>query len=77
MSEIPQPVEVPLSAISPELLEQIILSFIEREGTDYGVVEASVERKINDVRRQLDRGEIKLMFDPETESVTFVVNRKR
>jgi uncharacterized protein YheU (UPF0270 family) len=74
MSEAPPPpVEIPVDSLSPELLNEIILSFIEREGTDYGAVEATVERKIADVRRQLDRGEIKLMFEPETESVTFIV----
>lgn len=66
------PVEIPISSLNPELLNEIILSFIAREGTDYGAVEASVERKVADVRRQLDRGEIKLIFDPSDESITFV-----
>lgn len=68
----PPPIEIPVSAIGSELLDEIILSFITREGTDYGAVEASLEKKVGDVRRQLDKGEIKLIFDPETESVTFV-----
>jgi uncharacterized protein len=69
------PVEIPISSIRPEVLGEIILAFIAREGTDYGLVEASLESKIADIRRQLDRGEIKLMFDPATESVTFVTKR--
>jgi uncharacterized protein YheU (UPF0270 family) len=71
-TEKPSPIEIPVSAISAELLDEIILSFIAREGTDYGAVEASLEKKVGDIRRQLDKGEIKLIFDPETESVTFV-----
>ncbi len=66
------PVEIPLSSITAEVLDEIIKSFIEREGTDYGAVEASVEKKIADIRRQLDQGKIKLFFDPNTESVTFL-----
>lgn len=69
--ELPPPIEIPLDSIPEETLLEIIVSFIEREGTDYGAVEATMERKIADVRRLLERGEIKLYFDPATESVTF------
>lgn len=68
--------EIPLSSLDPETLYEIILSFIEREGTDYGAVEASVDTKVADIRRQLDRDEIKLVFDAESESVTFVPKRQ-
>lgn len=69
------PVEIPAASIAAELLEEIIHSFIAREGTDYGDVEATLEKKVSDIRRQLERGEIKLMFDPNDESVTFVPRR--
>lgn len=65
------PIEIPLASLSEEALEEIIKSFIEREGTDYGAVEASVEKKVADIRRQLEKKEILLYFDPNTESVTF------
>jgi len=71
MESLP-PVEIPPASLEPELLTEIIRSFIEREGTDYGAVEATLEKKVADIRRQLDRGEIKLLFDPNSESVTFV-----
>ncbi len=66
------PVEVPLEALSEEALNEIIASFIEREGTDYGTTEASFEKKAADIRRQLNRGEIKLFFDPSSESINFL-----
>lgn len=71
------PIEIPLAAVPEDTLSEIILSFIQREGTDYGWVEASLEKKIADVRRQLQRGEILLIFDPSTESVTFVPKTRR
>lgn len=73
-AELP-PVEIPLESLSDEVLEQIIVSFIEREGTDYGAVEASLEKKVADIRRQLSKGVIQLYFDPNTESVTFIAKR--
>lgn len=66
------PVEIPLDSISTDALTEIIAAFIEREGTDYGAVEASYDKKIADIRRQLEKGDIRLFFDPNTESVTFL-----
>lgn len=67
--EIQPPVEVPLDLISAEALEGIIESFILREGTDYGHVEAAHATKLDQVRKQVARGDIKVVFDPNTETV--------
>lgn len=75
MSERPQPVEIPLDALSAELLRAVIESFVAREGTDYGERERTLEEKVADVRRQLERGEARLVFDPESESVNIVPAR--
>lgn len=69
------PLEVPASALSPEALTAVIESFILREGTDYGREEVSHESKIERVRKQLAKGDIKLVFDAESESVTFMTTR--
>lgn len=68
-------VEVPLESLSEGALRGVIESFVGREGTDYGAVEKSLEEKVADVRRQLARGEAKLVFDPRTESVNVVPAR--
>jgi uncharacterized protein YheU (UPF0270 family) len=70
--EAPAVVEVPSTALSESALTALIESFVLREGTDYGAVERSHERKIADVRRQLERGEARIEFDPQTESVNIV-----
>ena len=72
---IPLPLEVPPSAISAEALTAVIESFILREGTDYGSEEVEHQTKKDRVRKQLERGDIKLVFDAETESVTFMTQR--
>lgn len=77
MVDQPTPIEIPIESLSSEALHEIVHSFIAREGTDYGEVEASVEQKVADLLRQLERGEIRLMFDPSSESVTFINSRGR
>ncbi len=66
-------VEVPFSALSEGALSGLIESFVLREGTDYGDVERTHEQKVADVRRQLERGEARITFDPHTETVNVVV----
>lgn len=74
MEQLP-PVEIPLEQLSPEILCSIIESFVLREGTDYGAQEISLERKIKQIQKQLDRSEIKVVFDPNTESVTLLTRQ--
>jgi uncharacterized protein YheU (UPF0270 family) len=73
--EVPEPVEVPYGELSAELLHAVIESFVLREGTDYGEKEFSLEDKVARVIGQLRRGEAKIVFDPESESVTILVRR--
>jgi hypothetical protein len=70
--DVPAAVEVPSAALSESALRALIESFVLREGTDYGAVERSHERKIADVRRQLEQREARIEFDPQTESVNIV-----
>ncbi|HEU4430892.1 MAG TPA: YheU family protein [Myxococcota bacterium] len=70
--DAPAAVEVPLDELSHETLTALIESFVMREGTDYGAAERSLAEKVADVRRQLERGEARIEFDPSTESVNVV-----
>jgi len=71
-AEKTEPVEIPPDSLSAEALLALIESFVAREGTDYGEVERSLAEKVADVRRQLERGEARIEFDPLTESVGIV-----
>ena len=68
-------VDVPLEALSADALRGVVESFVNREGTDYGAVERSLDSKVADVVRQLERGEAKIVFDPESESIDIVPTR--
>jgi uncharacterized protein YheU (UPF0270 family) len=61
-------IEIPLERLSPDLLSAIIEEFIQREGTDYGVSEVSLEDKVQQVKRQMEQGDVIITFDSETES---------
>ena len=62
----------PFDRIVPEALRGLIEEFVTRQGTDYGVVEASFERKLDDVMRQLENGEARIVFDAEEERANIV-----
>jgi hypothetical protein len=76
-SEATEPigVEVPYSALSEDALAGILEEFVTRAGTDYGTVERTLPEKIADVRRQLVRGEAKIVYDPTTATANIVVTR--
>lgn len=67
-----EPVDVPHTALSADALRGLVEEFVTRDGTDYGVRERTVEEKVRDVMRQLERGEVKIVFDPATRSANLV-----
>jgi uncharacterized protein YheU (UPF0270 family) len=73
--ERPRPVEVPHGDLSDDALRGVIESYVLREGTDYGERDVPHDSKVAEVRRQLERGEARIMFDPADSSVTIVAAR--
>jgi len=63
---------IPHTQLSETALHGLIRDFVTRDGTDYGEHEVSLESKIADVRRQLERKEAAIDYDPETQSVDIV-----
>jgi uncharacterized protein YheU (UPF0270 family) len=70
--ERPEPVVIPHAALSADALLGVIENFILREGTDYGRRDVDHDEKIAQVRRQLERGEARILFDPLDSSVKIV-----
>ncbi|HWF99155.1 MAG TPA: YheU family protein [Steroidobacteraceae bacterium] len=64
---------IPHGELSAQALRGVIESFVLREGTDYGEREHSLEQKVAQVRAQLERGQARILFDPETNTVTLEV----
>ena len=62
-------------ALEPDTLRRIIEEYITREGTDYGHQEFSIDSKVAQVKKQLEKGEAHLVYDEQSESCT--ISRKR
>jgi len=54
-------------------LRGVLESFVLREGTEYGERDVSLDQKVAQVTRQLQRGEARIVFDPESETIDIVV----
>ena len=63
---------IPWQDLSPETLDNLIESFVLREGTDYGEHERSLEQKVNDVKRQLKSGDVVLVWSELHETVNII-----
>jgi len=68
----PNWVNVPYTELAQELLHAVVESYVLREGTDYGEREFSLQEKVAHVIGQLKRGEARIVFDPDTESVSII-----
>jgi len=63
---------IPWKDLDAETLDNLIESFVLREGTDYGEQERSLEQKVKDVRRQLVSGEAVLVWSELHETVNIM-----
>jgi len=69
------PIVIPHTELSGEALRGVLESFVLREGTDYGEREVSLDQKVAQVLRQLERGEAQIVFDAALESIDIVVRK--
>ena len=69
-----QSVDVPYEELAVDLLQAVVESYVLREGTDYGEKEFSLQDKVAHVIGQLKRGDVRIVFDPESETVSIVRN---
>jgi uncharacterized protein YheU (UPF0270 family) len=63
---------IPLEKLSAEALRGVIEEFVTREGTDYGGQMYSIEDKVEQVFRQLQRGEAVIVYDPQAQACSIV-----
>lgn len=66
---------IPHQQLSADALQGLIEEFITREGTDYGWEEVSLPRKVAQLRRQIEAGDVVIVFDPASESVSLLPRR--
>jgi len=72
-TEESEPIVIPPGELSAQALRGVIESFVLREGTDYGERAYSLEQKVAQVRAQLERGQARILFDPQSNTVTLEV----
>ena len=58
---------IPPGRLDGDTLTALIEEFILQEGTDYGDQEASLTSKVAQVRRQIDKQEVLITFDEQSE----------
>ena len=63
---------IPWQELSTETLDNLIESFVLRDGTDYGMQEKTLEQKVADVKKQLVSGEAVLVWSELHESVNIM-----
>lgn len=62
--------------LSPEALHGLVEEFATRDGTDYGASEKTLEQKVAAVLRQLESGEVRIVFDRDEERANLVLARE-
>jgi len=71
-AETADPIEVPMSRLSAAALRGVVEEFVTRDGTDYGMRERDLAAKVEDVLRQLRRGEARIVLDAATGTVNIL-----
>lgn len=60
-------IDVPPQRLQSDILLALLEEYASRDGTDYGERETSLEEKVNQLRAQLGRGELRIVYDAESE----------
>ncbi|HMW48336.1 MAG TPA: YheU family protein [Marinagarivorans sp.] len=76
MSQTILPVLIPHERVGEETLQRLLEDFATRDGTDYGATELSLTQRVQLIHQQLKRGEAKLVYFPQDESVQLVTERE-
>ncbi|MDY3198174.1 MAG: YheU family protein [Pseudomonadaceae bacterium] len=56
---------IPHTLLDPETLQRLLEDFVTRDGTDNGY-EATLQQRVERLRRQIERSEVLIVFHPET-----------
>lgn len=64
--------QIPFEQLSADTLTAILEEYASREGTEYGEVDYSLAQKVSMLRKQLERGDIGISFDTETETCSLI-----
>jgi uncharacterized protein len=63
---------IPYRRLSPEALNGLIEEFVTRDGTDTGYAKGTLEENVAMVIRQLERGDVCIIFDAVNQAANIV-----
>ena len=63
---------IPFEKLSPEALQGVVEQFISKDGPDSGHADVSFERKVEQVKRQLETGKALILYDESIQSCNIV-----
>lgn len=63
---------VPYRELSLAALTGLIEEFVTRDGTDTGYTKNTLEQNVDMVKRQLERGDVVVVYDDETQTANLV-----
>ena len=64
--------QIPYDQLSEDTLTAILEEYASREGTEYGEVDYSLAQKVTMLRKQLERGDVGISFDTQTETCSLI-----
>lgn len=63
---MPSYVEVPPARLAPDVYRALLEDYVTRDGTDYGARELDLPEKVARLQRQLQTGEVRLLYEAES-----------
>lgn len=66
---------IPWQQLDSQTLDNLLTSFVLREGSDYGEQEVSLADKVAQVKQQLQQGELVITYSALHDSVTLRLSR--
>ncbi len=67
---------IPFDKLSKDALDGVLEEFVNREGTDYGLIETSFEDKCEQVLAQIKQGQVLIVFDHDSQSVGLMLKEQ-
>ena len=59
--------EIPIDRLAVDVLDALLEEFASRDGTDYGEIETPIESRVSQLRRQLELGDLVLLYDSDNQ----------
>lgn len=69
-------VRVPPERLQPDVLLALLEEYTSRDGTDYGARELALEEKVARLRRQLDAGDLLILYDADSKEWDLVMKHQ-